>query len=368
MRILFIANASSSHTVKWVNALAKEDYEVHLVYNANDQPHENEISPKVILHQLKVSGNIGYFLNCFELKKLSKRIKPDIANAHYASGYGTLARLSKVKPLVLSVWGSDVYDFPYQSKQKMELVKRNLLYADKIASTSHAMAKQVKRILDNENINVSVTPFGVDLGVFKKKNREYCRKEIVIGNVKSLKLVYGIEYLILSMDELLKRLRKNEQYDIANNIKLKIYGDGDQKKTLEDLIKRLGLQQSVQMMGEISQHLVPSALDDIDVFCVTSIQESFGVSLIEAMAHEIPIVSSDAEGFKEVNIDKITGFVVPCKDYNATADALEKLIDDLELRKKMGENGRKRVIENYDWNKNVQLMINIYKEVIDNNK
>ena len=100
MRVLFLANAASIHTVRWVNAISERGHEVHLVYKFDDVPKANTISEKVILHRLKYSGTKGYFFNAMQLKKLSHNIKPDVANAHYASGYGTLARLAKLKPLV----------------------------------------------------------------------------------------------------------------------------------------------------------------------------------------------------------------------------------------------------------------------------
>ena len=147
MRVLFIANAKSIHTVRWVNELTNKGLEVHLVFNHNDNPYKNTISKDVILHRLKYGGTKGYYLNSRRLRKLFKEVKPDIVNAHYASGYGTLVRLSKINPLVLSVWGSDVYDFPYESKVKRRIINKNLNYADKIASTSNVMASQTKKVM-----------------------------------------------------------------------------------------------------------------------------------------------------------------------------------------------------------------------------
>lgn len=195
MRILFLANAASTHTVKWVNSLSEREHEIHLVFKQDDAPKPNTINSNVILHSLHKSGTKAYFLAAHELNSLYKKINPDIINAHYASGYGTLARLSKLRPLVLSVWGSDVYDFPYQSKIKFNLVKKNLIYADKIASTSHCMAKQVLKILGNYDKSIDVTPFGVDSNIFRPKvnvNRE----KILIGNIKTLEDKYGIDDLI----------------------------------------------------------------------------------------------------------------------------------------------------------------------------
>jgi hypothetical protein len=71
----------------------------------------------------------------------------DLLNVHYASGYGTTAALSGFRPWMLSVWGSDVYDFPYESRLKGWWLRRNLRQADLIGSTSEAMAQQVKALV-----------------------------------------------------------------------------------------------------------------------------------------------------------------------------------------------------------------------------
>ena len=92
--------------------------------------------------------------------------------------------------------------------------------------------------------------------------------------------------------------------------------------------------------------------------------ESFGVVAVEAMACECPVITSDADGFTEVVKDGETGFIVPKRNIEETAKAIQRFIDDPMLRNKMGRKGRKRVIELYDWNKNVENMISIYNAII----
>ena len=67
MRILFLSNAASIHTVRWVNALSERGHEVHLVYKFDDEPKENKINESVSQHKLQYSGTKGYFLNAIQL-------------------------------------------------------------------------------------------------------------------------------------------------------------------------------------------------------------------------------------------------------------------------------------------------------------
>lgn len=363
-KLLFLSAANSIHTVKWVNALSKK-YEVHLVYCANHAPTIHKIDDNVILHKLKKDAKIGYYTNVFQMKKLYREIKPDIINVHYASGYGTLARLAKLPDITLNVWGSDVYDFPNESKIKRYILKKNLLYAKKIASTSNVMAKEVYRQFPKLKTKIYVTPFGVDTKKFKSNRSNRIRKQdvFVIGNIKALKPKYGIKYIILGIDDFIKRLKEQHQY--KNNIKCYIYGDGEQKEELEELIKKLKLNKVIKLKGRIPNDKVPEALNEFDVFCAASVinSESFGVAIVEAMSCEVPVIATKIDGFSEVMVDQETGILIEKENYKDISKALEEMYNDSNKRIMYGKNGRKRVIQNYDWEKNVQTMI----EILENN-
>lgn len=364
MKIMFLANAASVHTVRWVNALAEKGCDVHLVFNENHSPsNDNRINENVKLYSLKFSGTKAYYLNALQLFNLYKRIKPYVVNAHYASGYGTLARFARLKPLILSVWGSDVYDFPYQGKYKMKLVKQNLIYADKITSTSYCMAEQVSRLIGKElSESIAITPFGVDLNKFSPKNKFRENDNIYIGNIKTLTPKYGINDLIMAVRLLIDKLVEDNFKDIAHQIRLIIYGDGDQKQELMNLTKKNHLEDVVEFKGKIPNSEVPYALEQLEIFCCTSIEESFGVAVVEAMAMELPVVATNAEGFKEVVDNGKTGIIVSKRKPDEIAEALKMLVLDKELRRSMGINGRKRVAQYYDWNLNVEEMIKIYEK------
>lgn len=364
-KLFFISAASSIHTVKWVNALSK-NYEVHLIYCKNHQPKVDTISSDVILHSLTLNAPLGYYLNSFELKKLYKRISPDIVNVHYASGYGTLARISKLDNIILSVWGSDVYDFPNQSKIKKRILEKNVKHAKCIASTSNVMAEELKRQVNISNKKIYITPFGVDINKFYKYSSTRNDSNINVGTIKALEEKYGIKYTILAVKKVKEDLIKKEEKELADSIKYYIYGDGSQKDTLLKLIKDEKLENDVFLMGKIPNEKVPEALNKLDIFCVASTlnSESFGVAVVEAMACEIPVIATDVDGFKEVVDKDITGYIVKKKDVNDIAKSLEILIKDKKLREKMGKNGRKKVSKEYDWIKNVQTMENIYEKML----
>ena len=363
MKIIFLGGAGSIHTIRWVNSLSEKGIEVILVSLKEEVETIGKINDNVKVIYLPFGTKLGYYLNVFALKKIISKEKPDLINAHYASGYGTLGRLSGFNKKLLNVWGSDVYDFPNESKLKKRIIEKNLKNYTAIASTSYCMAEETKKYLENKSKEIFITPFGVDTEKFKNLNIEKKENEVIIGIVKTLTEKYGIEYLIKAIKELENIL------DIENykKIKLLIYGKGELKNKLEDLTKELQIEDKVIFKGYISNEDVPKALNEMDIFVVPSIldSESFGVAAVEAMACEIPVIASSVGGLKEVIIDKETGYLVPKKDHKEIAKYLKKLILDKNLRTSLGENGRKRVLENYDWNSNVDYMIKIYREIMN---
>ena len=362
MKIIFLGEAASIHTIRWVNSLSEKGIEVILVSLKGNFDNVEKISKKVKVIYLPFGTKLGYYLNIFALKRIISKEKPDLINAHYASGYGTLGRLSGFNKKLLNVWGSDVYDFPNESKIKKRIIEKNLRNYTAIASTSYCMAEETRKYLENKSKEIFITPFGVDIEKFKNLNIEKKENEITIGIVKTLTKKYGIEYLIRAVKELENIL------DIENykKIKLLIYGKGELKNKLEELAKELQIDDKVKFKGYINNEDVPKVLNEMDIFVVPSIldSESFGVAAVEAMACEVPVIVSDVDGLKEVVVNNETGFVIPKKSSKEIANKIKILIENNDIVKKFKKNARDRVLKLYDWNKNVENMIKIYKELL----
>lgn len=361
MKIMFLAAACSTHTARWVNELTKREHEIHLVYLSEHRPSLDQLNKKIKLYELPEEARRGILKNAKEVRRLYQKIKPDLINAHYASDYGLLAAISRVKPVVLSVWGSDVYTYPYSRKLHMITTKLALRKAAMIGSTSNCMAEQVRRLVNGKPIGV--TPFGIDLNQF---NPEYFHKEEkekwVIGVVKTLRPAYGIDYLIEAADKIKKLLKEN---GIKKELEVHIYGDGEQKTQLEQLVKERQLGDCVHFLGKIPNSKVPEALRQFDVFCATStVNESFGVSVVEAMAMHVPVVAFDVPGFREVLKNGECGILVPVKDTDKLAQAVFELLNNPGLREQYQLKAADRVKKEYDWQKNVSSMEELYCQAV----
>lgn len=356
MKLVFLG-PSTIHLIKWTNEMAKRGHEVYLITLHNSK---EPVEPKVKFIELPFKPPFGFYLNTPFLKYLLKKIKPDLMNTHYASSYGTLARLSGFHPNLLSVWGSDVFEFPYISKFNMRLIQKNIREADRVASTSKVMKKQVE-LLWKPQKDITVTPFGINcLDFSPQSERTLSSKKVRIGTVKSLHPQYGINYLIKAFALAKKNGLKNAE--------LVIVGGGSQEKELKKLTIELGIQDDVQFIGAVPYSDVPKWLNSFDIYVALSIQESFGVAVLEASACNLPVLVSNVGGLPEVVIDGETGFIVPAEDYQTAARKLLEMSLDPKLREKLGKKGREFVIKNYEWNDNANLMEQLFQDVINGYK
>ena len=358
MRIALLGPANSIHLQRWAAALVARG---HVVSVVSQHCVERSLLPeRADVHWLPHEGQSGYFTNALALRRHLASWRPDLLNVHYASGYGTTGALAGFRPTLLSVWGSDVYDFPYESAVKGWLVRKILRRATAVASTSHAMAAQVRR-LTPERRDIAVTPFGVDLARFVAQPSPH--GSLTIGIVKSLAPKYGVDLLLRAFAGL---CADTEVQATQPACRLLIVGDGPQHDELVQLAAQLGIAERTQFVGAVPHADVPHWLHQLDIYAAPSRldSESFGVAVIEAGACGLPVVVSDAGGLPEVVVAGETGLVVPRDDVPALQAALKRLVLDAALRERLGTAGRAHVEREYEWGHCVDRMERCYADTI----
>lgn len=363
MKILILADSSNTHTKRWVQALSKSGHNICLfsLTNGNDNDYYNISNIRLVASNTNIgntiSSKIRYLGTLRKLNRIIKEFKPDILHAHYASSYGLLGALSRHQcPYIISVWGSDVYEFPNITPFGKYILKYNLSKADYILSTSHVMAEETRKYTSKP---ISITPFGVDTNLFNNIDGLDRNNTFIIGTVKALYPIYGIDTLITAASLVIKR-------NPDKNILLDIYGKGPGRDEYEELTNTLGIKDKTTFHGYVNNNDLPKVYNNFSVSVSLSNSESFGVVAVEAMSCECPVITSDADGFKEVVADGVTGLIVPKSNPEAAAIAIQKFIDNPGLRMKMGKSGRERVIQLYDWNSCVDKMNHIYDAIKNN--
>ncbi|WP_319760024.1 glycosyltransferase family 4 protein [Maridesulfovibrio sp.] len=175
--------------------------------------------------------------------------------------------------------------------------------------------------------------------------------EVVIGNAARLTPQKGQKHLIESA----KRLKEK-----GLNFKILIAGKGEMEQELKDYATRLDVNDRVSFLGFIEN--MKSFHASQDIFCLPSLWEGFGYALVEAMTLKKPVVGFDVSSNPEVVADGETGILVPVEETEKLAAALEKLIVDTELRRRMGSAGRQRVLDNFNTPLVLQKLIEVVEE------
>ena len=367
MKILMLADPNSTHTFKWVTALSERGIQIFLfgLNSFDTKPYEHtnikiyslDLNKSIRFNSESSLSKIIYLKAVKQIKSLIKEIRPDILHAHYASSYGFLGALCNFKPYIVSVWGSDIQSFPQNSFIHRRILKFSLNRSSVVLATSNFLADQTKSFTKK---NIQITPFGVDIHKFNsiRIRGPFNENDVVIGTVKSLEKNYGIDNLIKAFSIIRNKFK-------GLPLKLLIVGSGTEEKNLKKLAKETVGEADCVFAGFINYDIIQNYHNILDIPVFLSINESFGVSVLESMACCKPVIVSNTGGFREIVDDGKNGYFVSSDNFEETAIAIEKLIYDPELRRSFGENGREKIKAFYEWNKSADLMINVYKRTLD---
>lgn len=212
---------------------------------------------------------------------------------------------------------------------------------------------------DPDKIRVHKT--GINLSKFTS-SREPNNGKVRITTVCRLAEVKGVCYGIYAINKLVQRLI---------NIEYIIIGDGPLRKDVSEKIGDFNLTPYVKLLGWCNQDEIEQILRSTDIFLLPSItskreeQEGIPTALIEALACEIPVVSTNYGGIPELVQDGISGFLVPERDFDAIAERLEYLILHPDVRQRMGKSGRGTVLKNHDMEKLNDRLVQIFHELME---
>ena len=346
MKIALLGYAGSVHLVKLANFLAIKGFDVSVISQHSPL---SSYDSTIKIYRLPITGKLGYRLNVFSLKRLLSTIKPDVLHTNFASGYGTLGRKSGFLPNILSVWGSDIYIFPNKNAFTKNILKKNLLSATAILSTSEDMVKNTEIICGRKPV---ITNFGIDLKAFKDLHRK--RKPVIV-TIRSLQHIYGIDILIKAFSIFIKKRKED--------IRLVIVGDGPQKEYLIKLAHDLGVNKKIEFMGRVEHDKIPEILAEAKIFAALSRSESYCVAALEAQACGVPVIATSVGGLPEVVKQGMTGMLIPPENPEAAADAFNTLFEDEALYSSMANNAALFVKDNFDEGLCFEKIVDEYKKI-----
>lgn len=369
MKICYLASPGV-HTYRWLKYFVEKGHEVHLITATKTS---SNVIDNVEIHELRRFGPpiriLNYLINSvwlmFQFRRLIRNLKPDIIHAHYIDDQKLLGAFSGFHPFVVTAWGSDILLAPKESKISRWIVKYVLKKADLITCDAEHI-REALRQLEADPGKIHRILFGVDTQKFKpgpKNKRLEEELEIVdspvIISLRHLNPLYNIETLISAMSLVLKEVPQ---------AKLLLLGTGSQETMLKELSNSLGISDSVRFVGLVPEDDVPEYLASADICVSTALSDGGPGGIIEAMACELPVITTDFGENRKWVEDGINGFIIPPSNPDILASKIIHLLQNPAEMRKFGQINRQIIMERNNWEKEMGKVAKLYKKLILSDK
>ena len=346
-RVVLMGWTMSPHFARWARGMATAGYDVRVV-GLGDRDITDIPTTRFPYH-----GTTSYLRFRARAVKAAKESNPDLVHAHYASAFGYWLLRCKFAERIVSVWGSDITQFP-SNTAKRAFIRRVLLQADRVTATSHYLHDLAVGFHHRIRSKIDIVPFGVEFP--DEAPPMPSERPFRICTLKQHKWVYGLDILLRAVAEVRRR-----RLDIA----VSIPGDGEQSLALRQMAVDLGLSDCVQFVGQIEHNAIYDFIGRHHAVVIPSRADAFGVAALEGSACGRPVIATNVEGLPETVRHDQTGLLVEPENDVALAKAIERLADDPDLRARYGEEGRRQVRENYGWQESIRQMDAVYQKVLN---
>ncbi len=321
--------------------LAKKGHEVHFI--TYSQPTRLDFfNENLFYHEVNIRSYPLFKYPPYELALASKMVdvakneKLDLLHVHYAIPHASAAVLAKqiLKsegieiPIVTTLHGTDI-TLVGKDPSYEPVVTYSINLSDGVTSVSEDLKKDTYKHF-NITREIKVIPNFIDLEKFKRQRKDHFKLAICPNGEKLIVHTSNFRK-VKRVDDVVKIFKKISDVIPA---RLLLVGDGPERGHIEGLCRELGIYEEVRFLGKLEA--VEEVLSVADLFLMPSEKESFGLAALEAMACEVPVISSNAGGIPELNIDGVTGFTSKIGDIEEmTKNALHILSEEhLETFKK----------------------------------
>jgi N-acetyl-alpha-D-glucosaminyl L-malate synthase BshA len=349
--------------------LADKGHQVHFI--TYSQPARLDFfSENLFYHEVSVANYPLFDYAPYELALASKLVdvirfeQLEILHVHYAIPHASAAFMAKQIlatfgiqiPVVTTLHGTDITlvgkDLTYKP-----VVTFSINQSDGVTAVSHDLKQDTYKHFDIHK-DIRVIPNFVDLKRFNSKAKDHFKKAIAPNN----------ERILVHTSNFRKVKRTHDVVHIFEQVlksipaKLLMVGDGPERPYCEQLCRDLGVAEHVRFLGK--QDAVEEILSVSDLFLMPSESESFGLAALEAMACKVPVITSNAGGLPELNVDGVTGYLDAVGDVKSMAHHAIAILEDDERLNEFKENAYTRAKE-FDLNLILPLYEDYYQEIID---
>lgn len=353
-------------------ALADKGHHIHFI-TYNQPVRLDHFQENIFYHEVTVADYPLFEYAPYETALTSKLVdvvkyeKLDILHVHYAIPHASVAYMAKQIlasqgiqiPFVTTLHGTDI-TLVGKNASYEPVVTFAINHSDGITAVSESLKKDT---YSNFKVNkdIEVIPNFIDLKRFSKKAKDHFKKAIapagekLIVHTSNFRKVKRVQDVVYVFDQIRKKIPS----------KLILIGDGPERSAIEQLSRDLGSCDQTRFLGK--QEAIEEILSVCDLFIMPSESESFGLAALEAMACQVPVISTNSGGMPELNIHGSTGYMSQVGDVNDMAkNAIQLLADDQKLLQ-FKQNALKQAAR-FDIHVIMPMYEKYYEQVIVNEK
>lgn len=348
-------------------ALAQEGHKVHFI--TYSQPTRLDfLNENLYYHEVDFRSYPLFEFQPYELALASKMVsvvkneKLDLLHVHYAIPHASAAYMAKqilrsqgiYIPVVTTLHGTDI-TLVGKDPSYEPVVTFSINQSDGVTAVSEDLKLETFQHFQIQN-EIEVIPNFIDLEKFKKQKKDHFKKAICPNG----------ESLIVHTSNFRKVKRIPDVIQIFANVrreipaKLLMIGDGPERNHAEKMCREFGICDDIRFLGKLEA--VEEVLSVADLFLMPSEKESFGLAALEAMACEVPVISTNTGGLPELNVQGVTGFMSPVGDVEDMTRKSLFVLDPKNLPR-FKENALKRAQE-FDISKILPLYENYYQKIL----
>jgi N-acetyl-alpha-D-glucosaminyl L-malate synthase BshA len=349
-------------------SLAQRGHQVHFI--SYKQPARLDFfAENIFFHEVYVSHYPLFEFPPYETTLIGRLVdvvkfeKLDLLHVQYAIPHASAAVMAKhilrkegiEIPIITTLHGTDI-TLVGKDKSFEPVVSYAINMSDAVTAVSKSLKADTLSNFHIEN-DIQVIPNFIDISRFNKQTKDHFRKAITPQDEKLLIHISNFRK-VKRVEDVVKIFAKVREKIPA---KMLLVGDGPERQNIEMLCRELGICDGLNFLGK--QESVEEILSVCDLFLLPSETESFGLAALEAMACEVPVVSSNAGGIPEVNIDGVTGFLCNVGDIDAMAKRSIELLSNADMLKQFKHQAKQQALT-FDIDRIVPMYESLYNKVI----
>lgn len=352
--------------------LAERGHEIHFI--ASSIPFRlNRWYPNLYFHEVDVNQYSVFKYPPYDLSlaskmaEVAKRENLDLLHVHYAIPHAISAFLAKqmvggdTLKIITTLHGTDITVLGHDPSLQ-ELIRFGIEQSDMVTAVSKNLVEETYRLVETNKEIETVYNF-VDERVYYRRERQYLKRQIgiqedekVIIHISNFRHVKRVPDVIEAFALIQREIKA----------KLLLVGDGPESTIVSRMVKEKGLQDRVLFLGK--QENIEEVLSISDLFLLLSEKESFGLTLLEAMACQVPCIGTNIGGIPEVVEDGVTGFICELGDVKAVAEKAIQILSNEELYSRISDQAYMRTKEVFHSEKIVEQYEALYFKMLRSSK